>query len=244
MTGSMNLAVPLKLDAFILNKDACAKDEKGSKIAPITKPNSTFLQLDDCLTQKDILNHVNLHNAFPAQTNPHAYKLEKEEVCRNHKGIYLHWVMPRFYRTGVAVTESAADQHTEEHREKGLGKTCANDSKDYSAVRAVPNRWLVIRKIDPDSIEPKTADIKTVHGWLVESDRVRTTDEDDLYGAVDIAPYNPTNNQSVGSIQPERQAEIFIGHKQSTNDWRELDNDDTDPETIDQGIQPMIYKIS
>lgn len=232
----MNLAVPLKLDAFILNEDVCGKDEREAKIAPITQPNYTFLQLDDSLIQNDILDHVDLHNAFPARTNPRVYDLGKEKPRENRMGAYLHWVMPRFYRTGTAATESASDQHTEERRAKGLGTTPPKDKKDYSvpAFRALPNRWLVIRKLDPNSIEPKKAKIKTVDAWVVESDRVRSIDNPDLNDKdlqVDISPYITTNNESVGNIKLARQAEIFIGYKEPAETWKELDVDSTSPES-------------
>lgn len=234
MTDSMNLAVPLKLDAFILNENVCAKDEREAKIAPITQPNYTFLQLDDSLIQHDILDHIDLHNAFPARTNPRLYDLGKEKARENRMGVYLHWVMPRFYRTGTAATESAAARHTEERRAKGLGTTPPKDTKDFStpAFRALPNRWLVIRKLDPNSIEPKRASIKTVDAWVVESDRVRSIDNPDLIDKdlqVDISPYITTNNESVDNVKLAKQAEIFIGYKQSADDWQELDLDTTPP---------------
>ncbi|OJJ32516.1 hypothetical protein ASPWEDRAFT_44668 [Aspergillus wentii DTO 134E9] len=233
MADSMNLAVPLKLDAFVLNEEVCGKVEKDAKIAPITQPNYTFLQLDDSLIQNDILDHIDLHNAFPAQTNPRLYDLGTGKPHENRMGVYLHWIMPRFYRTGTAATPSAHPQHTEELKAKGLGKTHAENPEDYAspAFRALPNRWLVIRKLDTSSIEPKTAKIDEVAAWVVESDRVRSIDDEDLVDAdlqVDISPYITTNKESVRHINLAKQAEVFIGYKKEANDWEEW-NESTTP---------------
>ncbi|KAK8092613.1 hypothetical protein PG999_010147 [Apiospora kogelbergensis] len=64
--------VPVKLDAFVLNPTICGDggvDNHDYLIAPITQPNYTFLRLRDFLLQGDVLNHVDLHAAAPADMN-------------------------------------------------------------------------------------------------------------------------------------------------------------------------------
>ncbi|THC90265.1 hypothetical protein EYZ11_010273 [Aspergillus tanneri] len=239
MANPLNIAIPLKLDAFVLNEKLCEKDEKHpevdqakeAKIAPITQPNYTFLQLDEQLLQHDILDHVDLHNAFPAKSNPRVYDLGKDKVRDKRMGVYLHWVMPRFYRTGSAATPTGAPQQQKEHRAKGLSTSSTGDQTggDYSSpeFRALPNRWLVIRKLDPKAAttDPPNTSIKEVEAWVIESDRVQKIDdfniEQDLQ--VDVSPYITTNKKRVGNINLAEQAETFIGYKKPAQSWNERD---------------------
>ena len=61
------VCLPMKVDAFVLNQSVC--NGKDSKIAPITQPNYTFLRLDNATIQNDVLGHVDLHAASPANCN-------------------------------------------------------------------------------------------------------------------------------------------------------------------------------
>ncbi|KAH8693994.1 hypothetical protein BGW36DRAFT_430016 [Talaromyces proteolyticus] len=232
----LNLTIPLKLDAFVLNEKLSERDQnnlnadpaKEAKIAPITQPNYTFLQLEHQLLQHDILDHVDLHNAFPASSNSRLYDLGKGKPRENRMGVYLHWVMPRFYRTGTAATHSAAPGHDQERKAKGFSSSTGETAKrDYSlpAFRPLPNRWLVIRKLDPkaDTTEPNNTSIEAVESWVIESDRIQPIDKigKDKDLQVDVSPYITSNNQSVKGIKLDRQAEIFIGYKESTKTWKE-----------------------
>ncbi|OTA63075.1 hypothetical protein K449DRAFT_443531 [Hypoxylon sp. EC38] len=236
MDRPKNLTIPLKLDAFVLNEQVSSGGEKDSKIAPITQPNYTFLQLKDGLIQHDILDHVDLHNATPAKSNSRLYDLGQATLRRNRVGVYLHWTLPRVYRTGSGATPSGAKQHTERRQAKGLS-TSSNPEEDYASpeFRPLPNRWLVIRTLDPnaDTTEPKGTSINPVDAWVVESDRLLSIDDDDLDDAdlqVDISPYITTNKQSVGKINLEEQAESFIGLKTPAASWTR-DQDITGPDT-------------
>lgn len=237
MEKPTNLTIPLKLDAFVLNEQVSSGGAKDSKIAPITQPNYTFLQLKDGLIQHDILDHVDLHNATPANANSRLYDLGQGTLRQNRVGVYLHWTLPRFYRTGSAATPSGAKQHTERRQAKGLS-TSDNPESDYAApeFRPLPNRWLVIRTLDPDAntTVPQGTGIKPVEAWVIESDRLRSIDDDDLDDAdlqVDISPYITTNKQSVGNINLEEQAESFIGYKTSAANWKR-DQDKTEAEKL------------
>lgn len=236
--ADLNLTIPLKLDAFVLNEKLSEPDQnnpdaivKEAKISPIVQPNYTFLQLEHQLLQHDILDHIDLHNAFPATSNSRLYDLGKGKPRENRMGVYLHWVMPRFYRTGTAATRSAAPGHHQERKAKGIRSTAKEPEKaDYSvpAFRSLPNRWLVIRKLDPkaDTTEPKNTSIQPVESWVIESDRIQPIDSipknKDLQ--VDVSPYITSNNESVQGIELDRQAEIFIGYKESAQTWKESDN--------------------
>ncbi|KAF5856161.1 hypothetical protein ETB97_007818 [Aspergillus alliaceus] len=241
-TQDLNLTIPLKLDAFVLNEKLSERNSaREAKIAPITQPNYTFLQLEHQLLQHDILDHVDLHNAFPACSNSRLYDLGKGEPRENRMGVYLHWVMPRFYRTGTAATQSAASGHDKERKAKGISSSTGEKAKgNYSlpAFRSLPNRWLVIRKLDPkaDTTEPKGTSIQAVESWVIESDRIQPIDEigKDKDLQVDVSPYITSNNQSakgINGIKLDRQAEIFIGYKEPTETWEE--GKDKDVERVD-----------
>ncbi|EFW19464.1 conserved hypothetical protein [Coccidioides posadasii str. Silveira] len=224
-----NLTIPLKLDAFVFNRSVCDGNEDDAKIAPITQPNYTFLQLSDTLIQPDILDHVDLHNAIPAESNPRLMDLGQGTVRSNRVGVYLHWILPRFYRTGAAASPSGAPGHTQRRQQKGLRASGAeNPANDYSAPEfpALPNRWLVIRTLDPNAptTAPKGAEIDPVEAWVIESDRLRSIDDEALSNAdlqVDISPYITSNKESIGNIHLKKQAEAFIGYKQRANEWSE-----------------------
>ncbi|KAJ5105024.1 hypothetical protein NUU61_002371 [Penicillium alfredii] len=223
----LNVTIPFKLDAFVLNETLSSPDPNEAKIAPITQPNYTFLQLEDQLLQHDILDPVDLHNAFPASSNSRLYDLGKGKPRTNRMGVYLHWVMPRFYRTGTAATPSAASDHGEQRKAQGLHSAAADEKPDYTApaFRQLPNRWLVIRKLDPsaETTKPRNAPIPAVESWVIESDRIQEIDripvEKDLQ--VDVSPYITSNSEGAKGIKLNRQAEIFIGYKESTTTWKE-----------------------
>lgn len=217
-----NLTIPMKLDAFVFNESVCEGEPHDAKISPITQPNYTFLQLKDSLIQHDILEHVDLHNAIPKETNPRLNDLGTSEVRENRLGVYLHWVLPRFYRMGAAATPSAAKDHTEQRRERGLHAS-ASANPDYTAPEfpRVPNRWLVIRSLDPhaSTTVPRDAPIQAVEAWVIESDRLRSIEDEELDDAdlqVDISPYIKANTED---IDLGEQAEAFIGYKESAATW-------------------------
>ncbi|KAK4107378.1 hypothetical protein N656DRAFT_785388 [Canariomyces notabilis] len=233
MTPATNLTIPLKLDAFVFNQKVCDGGPRDAKIAPITQPNYTFLRLEDSLIQNDILNHVDLHNAIPATSNSRLVDLGRDGAVRtNRLGVYLHWTIPRFYRSGVAATPSAETKHAQERRKKGFGVTDPSGTgADLSSPEfpQLPNRWLVIRKLDPRAAttQPAGAEIDAVTAWVVESDRIRYIDDDELDGKdlqVDVSPFitskssDPTDPTKISLAE---QAEVFIGYKTAARGWTE-----------------------
>ncbi|RDL32366.1 uncharacterized protein BP5553_08822 [Venustampulla echinocandica] len=214
-----NVSIPMKLDAFVFNQDVCDGDSLDSKIAPITQPNYTFLRVgnQDYLLQNDLVDLVDLANATPYQRNARLMNLGSGEMRESRLGVYLHWILPRPYRTGAAATPQGAPR-----------SALAADAADPTApqFRNPPTRWLIIRKLDLSTIKPAGADIKPVEGWVVESDRVRAlgdlTDSVDLQ--VDISPYilsTKGNATDPANIDIGKQAEIFVGYKADAATWKE-----------------------
>lgn len=241
MSSPTTLAVPIKLDAFILNKILCDGDpdgpvetpsdpgapqrpSNGSKIAPITQPNYTFLRLKNHVLQPDILDLHDLHNASPASRNPRLTDLGTGKEYRHREGAYLHWSVPRVYRSGMAATPEAPDNSQHD------GITPPDDSRssgdrDKSAplFRQVPTRWLVVRRLHPGTAKPEDSEIPEVQAWVVESDRLRDINDVELEVDLqtDVSPYvAPT-----GDISIDRQAEVFIGQKFDSETWGECEAD-------------------
>ena len=98
-----NLAIPMKLDAFVFNPNTCNGGPKDAKIAPITQPNYTFLRINEFELRNDLPDHADLHNATPRSRNLRLYDLGIGKVRDNRLGVYLHWMIPRPYRSGVAI---------------------------------------------------------------------------------------------------------------------------------------------
>lgn len=225
MAVPSNLIVPLKLDAFVLNAKVCSGEPKDAKIAPITQPNYTFLRIKDFVAQNDVLNHVDLHRTTPADLNSRFSDIGSLPVNREGEprhppradrvGVYLHWMMPRAYRSGVATSPPPSGE--------GAGSaTGGGESKvDNTApvFRTVPNRWLVIRKLHPGFL-PENKIIPDVEAWVVESDRLRNIGDTEDLGReidlqVDVSPYVD------GSGTIDAQAEVFIGWKGPAVGWAE-----------------------
>ncbi|KAH0538453.1 hypothetical protein FGG08_004951 [Glutinoglossum americanum] len=228
MPTSSKVSVPLKLDAFVFNPAVCGETPDAqtletvlpdAKIAPITQPNYTFLRLKDFLVQNDIQEHIDLHNAAPAENNPRLRDLGKATTRINRLGVYLHWMIPRFYRSGVADSPSATQPP---------GKNLDPGKEDLTAprFRRVPNRWLVIRILDPNAptTKPAQSGIESIKAWVIESDLMRSIDDLDVSVdlQVDVSPFL-TSQGVTGSdgISIEQQAEIFIGYREDARTWKE-----------------------
>ncbi|KAI5811787.1 hypothetical protein DFH27DRAFT_474694 [Peziza echinospora] len=234
------LAVPLKLDAFVLNPAVAAggdtSEKLGSKIAPITQPNYTFLRLSNYVVQNDILDHHDLHNAAPASRNPRLTNLANGKELRHRQGVYLHWSLPRVYRSGMAAADEAPDNRGRD----GIPVTPGldEDKVDRSApqFRVVPTRWLVIRRLHPGTAVPPQAKTKIpeIQAWVVESDRLRDIkyipQEVDLQ--TDVSPY--MTSETDGGVSINRQAEVFIGQKYPAEEWIEVGDQTPDGKKVER----------
>ncbi|KAL6788963.1 hypothetical protein J3E68DRAFT_99163 [Trichoderma sp. SZMC 28012] len=254
--ADQNVLIPIKLDAFVLNDKVCDggydDDElraRKAKIAPISQPNYSFLRLKKSYLQSDILYHTDLHNACPADFNSRITDLGSRSRRENRQGIYLHWTLPRIYRSGSAATSDA---------EKGRN--------GLPIFPEVPTRWLVVRHIhDLEAVEPREAKkkLKSVSAWVVESDRCRTLDgerkpEDDtlkepwnvLDGTVDlqvdVSPFVSASDSVIngGADVLEKQAEIFIGDKRKASEWKETQPEDGTTDTSKSRVNLQLLSSS
>ncbi|PYI24837.1 hypothetical protein BO99DRAFT_427863 [Aspergillus violaceofuscus CBS 115571] len=147
------LLVPIQLDAFVLNKAMRGHpNEDGARICPITQPNYTSLRFDNGRPER------HLGTGLPR---------------RNRWGVYLHWTLPRVYRTGVATAAREEDEHGQE------GVAPAQRSSSRSKCFDAPTRWLIIRKLALDSVRPvaAAAEVSEYEAWVVESDHVWHLDD-------------------------------------------------------------------
>ncbi|GIK00102.1 hypothetical protein Aspvir_004117 [Aspergillus viridinutans] len=215
------VCVPMKIDAFVLNPSLCNELPK-STIAPITQPNYTFLRLEpeyDYL-QPDILPHVDLHAAGKVSTNSRLTDLGTGHTRDNRIGVYLHWILPRVYRSGTATTGTDAEGKPVSHEAEDMRRAASgypqggsvDPDKQAVVYRSAPNRWLIIRRLHMDTVLPPEAKarVSPFHAFLVESDRLMNID--DLGSGVDLeVDVSPFIQGSLDDL--EGQAEIFIGYK-------------------------------
>ena len=252
------ILIPLKLDAFVFNKSVCdgtpprsslfdAREDlanldlTGAKIAPIEQPNYTFLRLDSTLLQSDIQNPVDLYNSWPAEFNSRFTDLgaEKPKPHRDRIGVYLHWTLPRLFRSGVAAAGKEAvksKSFAQQRQSRGLDPSTQHSSNDSTSTVPtdhsppvfpyLPNRWLVIRHIpDPRDVLPKDAEIPEFSGWVVESDRLWDLKDLELTRDLqtDVSPFvAPGSSGTNGKDNTvSKQAEVFIGAKLELDKWKE-----------------------
>ncbi|KAH8702290.1 hypothetical protein BGW36DRAFT_372532 [Talaromyces proteolyticus] len=236
------LVLPLKLDAFVLNPSACdGEDADKAKIAPLVQPNYSHLRLKDPrlqdyrTLQNDVMRLTELHAAAPASKNLRVTNVggpvDQDNTRTERLGVYLHWMIPRVYRSGAAATNN---DNTRSRKRRGLTPHLGlHQDSDPAAPTfpETPNRWLVVRKLH-DGYKPETADMAKVTAWVVASDWMHKIDEFDdteVPKPYDIeatfSPYIDTSSQAEGgtpSIQD--QAEIFIGERRKASEWQESDN--------------------
>ncbi|KAJ5675313.1 uncharacterized protein N7477_005247 [Penicillium maclennaniae] len=228
------VCVPMKLDAFVLNPALCAP-LPAATVAPITQPNYTFLRLNQNDIQSDLLNHVDLHAATDKTTNPRVYDLGTGAPIKGRIGVYLHWSLPRFYRTGVSAMGDMSDagrKKAEAERRSQAGFSNVPDTDfdpNVPDFRPVPNRWLIVRRLFLDSVIPATArdTIGEFKAWIIESDRLDDIDSipKDVDIEVEYAPYMTGDGTSLAG-----QAENFIGLKLDAIDstgklWADMSNE-------------------
>lgn len=242
--------VPMQLEAFVLNPAVCGTGEEGddtARIAPITQPNYTFLRLDKYMLQKDVQNHADLHNTAPAIVNPRLYDLGSRDdegqpkALRHRHGVYIHWILPRFYRAGSSAGSTVSKQRRREERlRRGLHtapedaqENGGNDTPDFVQP---PTRWICIRKIDLDSIQPADAKAafqeREYEAWVVDSDHVWSLDQIplDMDLQTDFAPF--VKGHAGSDINIGEQAEVFIGRKTPLADWSETPSPSVDPPNL------------
>ncbi|KAF4472324.1 hypothetical protein FALBO_768 [Fusarium albosuccineum] len=239
--------VPMQLDAFVLNPAVCGTGEDKdttARICPITQPNYTFLRLDSFLLQNDVQNHVALHNTAPASINSRLTDLggrPNPKPLRHRHGVCIHWTLPRFYRSGVSANESVPDSRKKAERlRRGLDATSATAGDD--SIHSTPDflqpptRWIVIRKLQLDSIQPSSAKDafkdREYEAWVVESDYVWSLEDIPIQADLqtDVAPF--VLGHAGTDVNINEQAEVFIGRKTPLAEWNENPNPNVDPPDI------------
>ncbi|KAK6860468.1 hypothetical protein PG995_004104 [Apiospora arundinis] len=213
--------VPMQLDAFRLNPAVCGTGKDGdttARISPITQPNYTFLRLENFLLQSDVQNHADLHNTAPASVNPRMSDIgarPNPQPLRHRHGIYIHWTLPRFYRSGS-------------HGDDG--------SPDTPALVQPPTRWIVVRQLDLDSVKPAEAKPaflnREYEAWVVESDHLWSLDQIPTSADLqtDLAPF--VVGHAGPDVNIDNQAEVFIGRKTRLQDWSGHENPNAHPPNI------------
>ncbi|KAI3333392.1 hypothetical protein F4824DRAFT_250087 [Ustulina deusta] len=233
------LLVPTQLDVFTLNTAVCGTGEEGdttARICPITQPNYTFLRLQNFLIQSDVQNHADLHNTAPAEVNSRLMDLGARPTpapLRHRYGVYIHWTLPRFYRSGVSSTQTVSEQRRRQEKLRRGIKTAAvaaSAGEGDEGANSItpefvepPTRWVVVRKLDLDSIQPTEAKPafagREYEAWVVESDYLWSLDDipADTDLQTDFAPF--VTGHAGSDINIEEQAEVFIGRKTPLTDW-------------------------
>ncbi|KPM41414.1 hypothetical protein AK830_g5113 [Neonectria ditissima] len=237
------VAIPMKLDAFILNKAVCGgssespkddQNKKHAKIAPISQPNYTFLRFERSMVQNDILNFTDLHKTGPARFNRRFTDLGTGETFPGRQGVYIHWIVPKPYRSGSTLSQDSKMRNQCAKRQGFRATTAPDDdpvptpdldNSHAPSFNPAPTRWLVIRKVEECS--PPTA-LPKVDGWVVESDRRRQLDDIPTEGVdlqADFAPFlfldESKDTKDLDDQDLRQQAEVFIGHKENASGWEE-----------------------
>jgi hypothetical protein len=128
-----HVCLPIEVDAFVLNENVVSakqptqdkKDDQGiALVPPITQPNYVNLRLSNDQIQHDLLPRIDVHKSRDPSTNPRLSTLYQQPfrnttaldpapapastvgVVAARKGVYLHWSVPRGYRS--AVSEAAS----------------------------------------------------------------------------------------------------------------------------------------
>ncbi|KAH8654011.1 hypothetical protein BGZ60DRAFT_496363 [Tricladium varicosporioides] len=224
------VCIPINLDAFILNKPVVDTTGNNVLIAPITQPDYVGLRLDNSVIQHDVLPPVDLHSSRPASVNPRisqAYSTRldpvvikdpkpdfgssENSIIQSRLGVYLHWSLPRGYRTGSSAADGA--QRADPNDPDQMQKSAAAPNPIF---RLVPNRWLVVRvlkKHEPPEINPPPVD-----AWVIESDRLQKVE--DLPGDIDLETevtpflaYDSNPDSSIAGSLLHAQAEKYIGYR-------------------------------
>lgn len=243
-----HVCLPVNLDVFILNEPVCEGRDKATNatnqepgatyIAPITQPNYVSLRLDNSQIQHDILPRVNLQNARPASVNPRTSKARStpfkpvsssdsgrvsttgDEIDRSRLGAYIHWTIPRGYRSGTLEAAKPEESNTATNHKEGQ----TNSNPTFPLV---PNRWLLVRSLRKYE-NPSNLAVKPVTAWIIESDRLREINDlgDDVDLQTDVTPFVAYSGDSDNQEDLlDKQAEKYIGLKQDLPGWKESVSD-------------------
>ncbi|KAH6953576.1 hypothetical protein DER45DRAFT_635125 [Fusarium avenaceum] len=132
--------IQTKVDAYILNTSVVGD---SFFLANVSQPSYENLLPNRFNLRHDIGESVDVQNASPWQINPRIADVVTGEVNKSKLGIYLHWCLPKTFRSGES--------------EGGTVK--------YSEI---PDRWLVFRHVTESQPYMSALEI-----FLVESNKIR-----------------------------------------------------------------------
>lgn len=227
------VCVPMKLDAFRLNNASC---NHPSRLAPFSQPEYANFRLDEDFRKRmehDVLQTVDFHNT--GRDTGHLYSNRVTDLAtgneiRSRHGIYLHWILPRFYRTGLAITHSTPDEAAELRNKLGY-KPPYTDDPHSPIYRPLPTRWIVVRHITNEL--PEEVKLPVFAAFVIESDRLRKLADLDskIDIQVDVSPFVYLTKHLKSQFQEDGttavdgelryQGENFIGFKRPLEDWKE-----------------------
>jgi hypothetical protein len=160
------ILVPVQVDAFFYGPQCYSSLHDGNApvdpeelknwatIAHVPPPNHQSLVLDGDIVSHDVFEHINLHpndlnNQFIAPRFNCSYGFSNDNFKTDRTGIYLHWSLPKVYRTGIAATSSAADSHQDRMLQQGFPSQAKLSSQpaNIPIFRPVPDRWIIIRRL-------------------------------------------------------------------------------------------------
>ncbi|KAF5983339.1 hypothetical protein FBULB1_3842 [Fusarium bulbicola] len=223
---SSAVCIPIQVSTFTLNAAVAnsGKDVPNWCVGPLSQPNYDRL----LRYENDVQQHADMLNRHRLESlNPRLFDAFNKEVRQNRQGLYLHWKLPQLYRATAEVSAGADEFKNDCFRNgflslekvsetEGGAKWNANASKattgeSSSLYRAVPNRWLVWRRIHEDSIQPKVAvgKIKKYELFIIESNLCRNISElgPEIDIEVDVSPFVDAEKP------PEGQEDMFLGNK-------------------------------
>ena len=130
-------------------------------------------------------------------------------------GVYLHWILPRAYRTGH--TPNAATENS------SSGSASDQASAQVPNYLLIPNRWFVVRRLKASDPPPSQTGVPEFQGWVVESNRVTRIDDIDAKAdlEVDFAPFVQPKGEPGVAGQAQEQSEVFLGAKFPVETWKE-----------------------
>ncbi|KAK6499545.1 hypothetical protein TWF506_004174 [Arthrobotrys conoides] len=214
------VCVPLSVDTFVLNPALFASDRK-SKICPLNLPDYSGLRYGSLL-KADVIPSVRLHAASPAEVNTRITDVSGTGKPRaDRMGVYLHWVLPRGFRTGIAASYSARGEYEQQRVESGFPENGENsDNNGEPEFRPVPDRWFVFRYIanatlSSDGTAATEVEAPVLRSFVVESNSIREIE--------DFGPTEDVETEATPFLDPAKptgkQGTTFLGQKFDLEDW-------------------------
>lgn len=247
MSGTIN--IPIDLSAYVLNENCARKNKDGeppiSKVAPITQPNYVGMRLDEALMRHDLVDHIDFHLTQPASANSRLTNFDSPpETRQNRVGVYLHWTLPRCYRSGKTTATKNRTSRADKQEDDGTNPT----------FPVVPSRWLIVRRLTRQ-VSPDGHKIPDFQTWLVESNRIRYIQDVDKDGKpvvpdtvdieVDVSPFVVEDPNFDPNKILEKQAEVLVGNRveysgwQQANGWQEQQQEPRQGSPLDSNFTDL-----